>query len=108
MTFTVECAFRLTPSGVEFRLDDEAPENEICKLRGEFVINEVYAPEADVGVGITWDARLETIEIRAIGSDWRPLDWSDFKTARVFLDAHCREVLDRAERETALEVYYGD
>lgn len=105
--FTVECAFRLTPSGIEFRLDDDPPEDEMCELRGEFGFNEFHAPEFDVGIGITYDAQLETIEFRAIGEPWRVLDRDAAATARAFLETHCRDPLDEAEREAALETYYG-
>ncbi len=105
--FTVECAFRITPTGLELRLDDDPPEDEMCELGGIFRIIETYGPERDVGAGVTWDSKLE-IGFRALGEQWRPLKGHDELVAQLFLGAHCRPALDEAEREAALEIYYGD
>jgi len=105
--FTVECAFRLRPSGVEFRLDDDPPEDEMCELRVNFRFYQFHAPERDVGAGLTWDSNLEKIEFRAPGEPWRELYQFPYNAARAFLKIHCREALDEAEREAALETYYG-
>jgi len=103
----VECAFRLSPNGVEFRLDDDAPEDEMCELRVSFRIIETYGPERSVGAGVTWNSKIECIEFRALGEPWRPLDAPHAVAASIFLEKHCQEAMDEAEREAALEAYYG-
>lgn len=104
---TVECAFRLTPSGVEFRLDDDPPEDEMCELHVIVNVANVHGPERDIGAGITWDSGVWCIDFRAPGEPWRLLDYAAARTARTFLETHCRADLDEAEREAALETYYG-
>jgi hypothetical protein len=101
--FTVECAFHLTPSGVEFRLDDDPPEDEMCELRGDFHFLDFYPSKRD----LDWDARIDAIQFRALGEPWRHLHGCPFDIARNFLEKHCRADLDEAEREAALETYYG-
>jgi hypothetical protein len=108
MTLTVKCACRITPSGVEFRLDDDPPEDEMCELRVNFDFTQFYPPERDVGAGITWNAGPKVVELQAPLGPWRPLDRMIADAARNFLETHCRADLDEAEREAALEIYYGD
>ena len=107
MTFTVECAFRLRPEGVEFRLDDDPPEDEMCELRVSFEFLRFHKPERDIGAWLTWNACLKAIEFRSPSEPWRSLDEFTSAVASTFLETHCREALDEAEREAALESYYG-
>ena len=106
MTLTIECAFRLAPSGVEFRLDDDPPEDEMCELQVFFGFRNIYAPERDSGSGVTWDTSVILINFRALGEPWRSLT-DDERAARTFLETHCHKAMDEAEREAALESYYG-
>lgn len=106
MTITIECAFRPTPFGALFRLDDDPPEDEMCELRVRFDFREFYPPERDNGSGLTWDGGV-VIEFRALGEEWRALNALHAAIASLFLEKHCREHLDEAEREAALETYYG-
>jgi hypothetical protein len=105
--FTVECAFRLTSSGIEFRVDDDPPEDEMCELRILFEFEGFHAPERDNGSGLTWNDCRKAIEFRSLGEQWHGLTWAKCKAARIFLETHCRDALDEAEREAALETYYG-
>ena len=107
MTFTVECAFRLTPAGLDLRIDDDPPEAEMCELRVSFDFLKFYPAERDVGADLGWDSRIGSIEFRALGEPWRPLPSWTAVAASIFLEKHCREALDEAEREAALETYYG-
>lgn len=104
---TVECAFRTTPTGIEFRLDDDPPEDDMCELRVSFDFLEFYPTERDVGADLGWDSRIGRIEFRALGEPWRVLSAPRAIVASIFLEKHCREALDEAEREAALETYYG-
>jgi hypothetical protein len=106
MTFTVECAFRCTLTGVVFRLDNDPPENEMCELRVSFDFQKFHAPERDVGMDITWNCAW-AIEFRALGESWRILPAWTAAAALIFLEKHHYERICEAEREAALETYYG-
>lgn len=106
--FSIETPYDHGPNGhLIFRLVEEVPDDHErwCELDVTFAPTALYAPEPDIGAGLTWDGDIDEIRMRTFGAPVR-LQGDAFENAKTFLLRHYGDELYQSGDDTAELMFY--